>query len=286
MTLVRFFTRSFREADTLDEGLFQKNDGTVWIRNPDGSEDQITGGGDQGAQNLSGVLSVGADAGDRVITGLLDPVSDQDAATKAYVDSFPVIGPTGPTGATGPRGETGNAGATGATGNTGETGAHGATGATGPAGAAGSTGERGERGLTGSEGATGDRGVQGVQGEQGVKGDTGDVGATGADGPQGSIGERGPKGDKGDTGATGATGSTGAAGIAGPQTAPAVPASTQNAVSPFNFACLVTVRGVVSAVHVNGQALPGLGSLFLVPANGTIGLTYVVAPAWDWYGLA
>lgn len=38
-------------------------------------------------QNLSSVLSQGADAGNQNITNLTDPVNKQDAATKAYVDA-------------------------------------------------------------------------------------------------------------------------------------------------------------------------------------------------------
>lgn len=45
MSLVREFLKSFREVDTSEPGLFQKEDGTVWLRNPDQSETQLPGGG-------------------------------------------------------------------------------------------------------------------------------------------------------------------------------------------------------------------------------------------------
>lgn len=45
MTLVQQFLKSFRQSDDLEPGIFLKNDGTVWLRNPDGSETQLPGGG-------------------------------------------------------------------------------------------------------------------------------------------------------------------------------------------------------------------------------------------------
>lgn len=45
MSLVQQFLKSFRESDDLKAGLFEKNDGTVWLRNPDGSETQLPGAG-------------------------------------------------------------------------------------------------------------------------------------------------------------------------------------------------------------------------------------------------
>lgn len=45
MSLVQQFLKSFRESDDLEVGIFMKNDGTVWLRNPDGSETQLPGGG-------------------------------------------------------------------------------------------------------------------------------------------------------------------------------------------------------------------------------------------------
>lgn len=45
MSRVQQFLKSFRQDDDLEPGLFMKNDGTVWLRNPDGSETQLPGGG-------------------------------------------------------------------------------------------------------------------------------------------------------------------------------------------------------------------------------------------------
>lgn len=263
---VRQFQKSFWEADVYEVGLFEKADGTIWIRNPDLTEEQITGGGGEDAQNLSGVLAVGADAGGRVLTGLGDPSGAQDAATKAYVDGNP-----GPAGPAGPQG---NTGATGPTGSRGLTGPLGPAGPDGPVGAQGPQGEAGPTGFTGDRGPTGPTGTTGPTGPRGVAGPDGIQGPTGAAGPQGV------------TGATGPVGAQGAAGIHGPLTAPSVPASTTPFTNPHAFACLVTIRGVVSAVSVAGNLLPQLGSLYLVPAGASITLTYLVAPAWDWYGLA
>lgn len=41
--LVQQFLKSFRQSDDLEPGIFMKNDGTVWLRNPDGSETQLPG---------------------------------------------------------------------------------------------------------------------------------------------------------------------------------------------------------------------------------------------------
>lgn len=46
MSFIQRFLLGNRVDDDLQVGLFLKNDGTVWLRNPDGSETQITGGGD------------------------------------------------------------------------------------------------------------------------------------------------------------------------------------------------------------------------------------------------
>lgn len=45
MSLVQQFLKSFREEASVEPGLFEKADGTVWLRNPDMSESQVTGGG-------------------------------------------------------------------------------------------------------------------------------------------------------------------------------------------------------------------------------------------------
>lgn len=45
MSLIQRFLLGNRVEDDLQVGLFLKNDGTVWLRNPDGSETQLPGGG-------------------------------------------------------------------------------------------------------------------------------------------------------------------------------------------------------------------------------------------------
>lgn len=45
MTSVLRYLTGFFSADTLQPGLIQKLDGTVWLVNPDGSEAQLSGGG-------------------------------------------------------------------------------------------------------------------------------------------------------------------------------------------------------------------------------------------------
>jgi hypothetical protein len=122
-------------------------------------------------------LLVTVDLHNQGIINLSDPVNDQDAATKYYVDAHAgIIGSTGFIGATG-----NVAGATGFKGSTG-VGATGFIGATGFTGATGSIGATGQ-GATGFTGATGFVGATGFTGATGAKGDTGDpggpIGATG-----------------------------------------------------------------------------------------------------------
>lgn len=45
MSFIQRFLLGNRVEDDLQVGLFLKNDGTVWLRNPDGSETQVSGGG-------------------------------------------------------------------------------------------------------------------------------------------------------------------------------------------------------------------------------------------------
>ncbi len=131
------------------------------------------------------------------------PSTNNDVATKDYVDSVAGMGASGPTGATGATGAQGATGA-GATGATGASGIDGATGATGAAGATGATGAAGATGATGTTGATG----AGATGATGPVGSTGTTGATGS----GATGATGPTGSTGSLGSTGATGPQGTAG--------------------------------------------------------------------------
>lgn len=59
MGLIQRFLLGNRVDDDLQVGLFLKNDGTVWLRNPDGSETQVAGGGG-GASTVSATLSSSA----------------------------------------------------------------------------------------------------------------------------------------------------------------------------------------------------------------------------------
>lgn len=73
------------------------------------------------------------------------------------------------------------------------------------------------------------------------------------------------------------------ASITGVLTAPAVPLSTTALTNPFPFAMHVTVAGgTVSQIAVNGTNLNVTSGTVKVPANGTITLTYTVAPTWVW----
>src|SRR5258708_39337740 len=65
--------------------------------------------------------------------------------------------------------------------------------------------------------------------------------------------------------------------------APAVPASTVNAVNASAGIIAVTITGgTLTAVTVNGTVVGAAAGTYLVPANGTISITYTVAPAWTW----
>ncbi len=59
MSLIQEFLKSFRTDDSLEPGLFQKIDGTVWLRNPDGSETQVGVGSSIGPVVVSGTPSAG-----------------------------------------------------------------------------------------------------------------------------------------------------------------------------------------------------------------------------------
>lgn len=96
MSLVQRFLTAFRESDTLEPGLFQKPDGTVWLRNPDGSESQVGSGGsqpeDEATYSLSGTLTAGTSGslsltygdGNADLLDLTDPTAPVAAAPGDY----------------------------------------------------------------------------------------------------------------------------------------------------------------------------------------------------------
>jgi len=66
-------------------------------------------------------------------------------------------------------------------------------------------------------------------------------------------------------------------------TNPGVPASTTPLVSTYNFPVLVNiVGGTMTNVSINGQTVGTGAGTYLLPALGTITLTYTVAPTWTW----
>jgi hypothetical protein len=74
--------------------------------------------------------------------------------------------------------------------------------------------------------------------------------------------------------------------ITGTITPPAVPASTVAYTNSFGFACLVTIYGgTVTVIAVGGTTVGLIAGCFVVPAGGTIAITYAVAPTWTWFGL-
>lgn len=74
--------------------------------------------------------------------------------------------------------------------------------------------------------------------------------------------------------------------VAGSQTPPAIPLTTVALTNPFAFACLVSISGgTVAVIAINSVVSGVIAGLVLVPKNGTITLTYVVAPTWTWFGL-
>jgi len=67
MSWFRQYLTAFRNDGTPSDGLFEKADGTVWLRNPDGSETQVGSGGSQPvvyrlpfAFNTAGIVTPGA----------------------------------------------------------------------------------------------------------------------------------------------------------------------------------------------------------------------------------
>lgn len=74
--------------------------------------------------------------------------------------------------------------------------------------------------------------------------------------------------------------------ISGVVTAPAVPASLSVFTNPFGRTCLVQISGgTVTVIAVSGVTVGLLAGTFVVPAGGTITLTYTVAPTWTWLAL-
>jgi hypothetical protein len=72
-------------------------------------------------------------------------------------------------------------------------------------------------------------------------------------------------------------------------TTPAVPASTVAQFNPNGFPVSVTVTGgTVTGISVNGTTTGQTSGTVVVPAAGTITLTYSAAPTWTWlpYGAA
>jgi hypothetical protein len=66
-------------------------------------------------------------------------------------------------------------------------------------------------------------------------------------------------------------------------TSPGVPSSTTPYVSTYNFPVLVTViGGTGTQVAINGVNQGSFDGTYLLPALGTITLTYSVAPTWSW----
>lgn len=66
-------------------------------------------------------------------------------------------------------------------------------------------------------------------------------------------------------------------------TSPGVPSSTTPYVSTYNDPVLVTViGGTVTDVTINGSTVGTSDGTYLLPALGSITLTYSVAPTWSW----
>jgi hypothetical protein len=67
---------------------------------------------------------------------------------------------------------------------------------------------------------------------------------------------------------------------------PGVPASGTPVVSTFNYTVKVTITGgTMSNVVINGTSVGAGAGTYILPALGTITLTYTVAPTWNWFSL-
>jgi len=80
------------------------------------------------------------------------------------------------------------------------------------------------------------------------------------------------------------TTSTGATGGTAPTvTTPSVPASASPATNPNPFPVAVDIEGgTITVVAVNGVTVGATDGTYIVPGNGTIAVTYSVAPTWVW----
>ena len=192
------------------------------------------------------------DAKGRRIKNIADPISDDEIATKGFVnqsgqsilaqaqevkdtlfnltttmerlpygtDGYSVYNAA--TGnlaiylSEGPQGVQGPVGPYGPTGPQGPEGAEGPRGPQGPTGATGDTGPAGPAGIQGPTGLQGVKGDQGERGPEGVQGNVGATGPTGPQGPQGATGPQGPQGVQGPIGPQGIQGPVGPDGAKGP----------------------------------------------------------------------
>lgn len=189
------------------------------------------------------------DAKGRRIKNIADPISDDEIATKGFVNTsgqsilaqaqevkdtlfnltttmerlpYGTDGYSVYNAVTGEltfylsEGPQGVQGVVGPSGPTGPQGPEGVEGPRGPQGPTGATGDTGPAGPTGIQGPTGLQGVKGDQGDRGPEGPQGNIGETGPTGPQGIAGDTGPQGPEGPTGAAGPIGPQGATGEQGP----------------------------------------------------------------------
>jgi len=75
--------------------------------------------------------------------------------------------------------------------------------------------------------------------------------------------------------------------FAGAISQPAVPASTVPVQNPNNFPVTVVISGgTATSTSVNGVVVGAGDGTFVVPAYGSISVTYSVAPTWLWTGVA
>jgi len=64
---------------------------------------------------------------------------------------------------------------------------------------------------------------------------------------------------------------------------PGVPATTVPLISTYNFSVYVTITGgTMTNVSINGSTVGTGAGTYILPALGTITLTYTVAPTWSW----